>query len=559
MHRPLCYADAIINVTSPASMMNLSIVSSVLLFATGLPAVAAPTPTGAELFTQHCAMCHQAGGQGVPNVFPPLAESDFIQKERTKSIQALCEGLKGPITVKGKEYNSAMPMVILDDASVAAVLTHVFSSWGNNEKPVTEVEVAEARSKTKFPTFAALKAAASFSPLPAAPAGWNLREAGQLQFSPVRMAHRKGDPVVMILSGEGNIWSFNPATGESAMVLAATNYIDPKFGNSAVYGIGWDRENHFYITCNQRVEHQIPNVNHVTIWRTKAIPVGTVVDQLPKPEAWFQVDYPWGIGGFNHGISHIAQGPDGMMYVASGSRTDGGETGNDERYSREGETPITACIWKLDPTKSSPAIEVVARGMRNPFGFTWTNLGELYAGVNGPDADESEELDHVVAGKHYGFPFQFGDSDRKPYAYTPKPPDGLKFTHPVVNLGPDGLGYAGQAPASTFTPHSSPAGMIWLEDEIYPAPYRHSFLITRFGNLLQREKDSGFDLLQVSLQGTKNEIETASVKTLLQPLARPIDIVEFKPGKLLIAEYGRAITYAGGLGQPGRILEFFVK
>ena len=515
---------------------------------------------GSAIYTQYCAMCHQAGGQGVAGVFPPLAKSDFLKLHRTKAIQAACEGLSGKITVNGKEYNGAMPLVVLDDDKLAAVLTYVFTSWGNEEAPVKPDEVAQARAGTKFPTYAKLLAANGFSPLPKAPDGWEIQEAGQLQFSPARMAHRPGDDKILLLTGDGHVWNFSPTTGQSMHVLAPSDYLDPKQGGAATYGIGWDKENHFYITSNQRQEFVIPHVNLATVWRTPAIAPGASLDALPKPTAWFQTKYNWGIGGFNHGISHVAQGPNGFLYVTSGSRTDGGETGNDERYSREGETPVTACLWKLDPKSDQPRLETIAHGMRNAFGYAWTAAGEHYAVVNGPDADTPEELDHIKPGQHYGFPYQFGNSTGKPYPYTPDAPAGLTFTHPVQNQGPDALDYQGKAPTATFTPHSSPAGIIWLEDPAYPEAFRHSFLTVRFGNLLAREKDSGFDLLQIKLNPiTKGGPETATIKTILSPLARPIDLIEFKPGHILIAEYSRGITYAAGLGQPGRILSLKVK
>ncbi len=514
---------------------------------------------GQSLYTQYCAMCHQAGGQGIPAIFPPLAKSDFLKQQRIKAIQAPCEGLSGKIVVNGLEYNSAMPMVVLDDVKLAAVMTYIFTSWGNAEAPVDEKEVAQARAGTKFPTFVKLQAANGFSPLPTAPEGWELAEAGQLQFSPARMAYRPGDSMVLLLTGDGHVWNFSPSTGQAAHLLAPSDYLDPKQGTPASYGIGWDREHHFYITSNQRQEFVIPNVNLATVWRTTPILPGSPLTSLPKPTAWFQTKYNWGIGGFNHGISHIAQGPDGFLYVTSGSRTDGGELGNDERYSKEGETPVTACLWKLDPKLEHPILETFAHGMRNAFGFAWTSAGEHYAVVNGPDADMPEELDHLKPGKHYGFPYQFGDSTAKAYPYTPEAPVGLTFTYPVLNQGPDGLDYQKKIPTATFTPHSSPAGIIWLEDEIYPSAYRHSFFTVRFGNLLTRDQDSGFDLLQIKLNPATESGETATIKTILHPLARPIDLIEYRPGHLLIAEYSRGITYAAGLGQPGRILSFRLK
>ncbi len=525
-----------------------------------MPSVgAAPAPNGAALYGQYCAMCHQAGGQGIPKIFPPLAKSDFLKTNRTKAIQAPCEGLSGKITVNGEDYLGAMPMVVLDDDALAAVMTHVFTSWGNQEPIADAAEVAKARAGTKFPTFAKLQEANGFGALPTAPEGWELQEAGQLQFSPVRLAHRPGDATILILTSDGHVWNFSPASGASVHVLAPTDYLDLKHGNPVTYGIGWDRENHLYITSNQCETFTIPHRNHTTVWRTPVIAPGASLEKLPKPTAWFQTTYNWGIGGFNHGISHVAHGPDGFMYVASGSRTDGGETGNDERYSKEGEIPESACLWKLDPKSDHPTLETFAHGMRNAFGFAWTAAGEHYAVVNGPDADMPEELDHLKPGKHYGFPYQFGNSSIKPYPHTPTAPTELKFTFPVLNLGPDGLDYDRKVPTATFTPHSSPAGMIWLEDKIYPAAYRHSFFVVRYGNLLQKQADSGFDLLQIKLQPQTDDTETAVIKTLLHPLARPIDLIEYAPGHLIIAEYSRGRTYAAGLGQPGRLLSLRLK
>jgi len=48
---------------------------------------------------------------------------------------------------------------------------------------------------------------------------------------------------------------------------------------------------------------------------------------MVKMGPWFVHRYPYGVGPFNHGVSHLAFGLDGMLYVSSGSRTDGGEAG----------------------------------------------------------------------------------------------------------------------------------------------------------------------------------------------------------------------------------------
>ena len=138
----------------------------------------------------------------------------------------------------------------------------------------------------------------------------------------------------------------------------------------------------------------------------------------------------------HHGMGHIASGPDGMLYLSSGSRTDSGEAGNDPRISNEGETPLTSCLWKLDPKAENPRIEVVARGLRNAYGFAWDDVGRLFTVSNGPDSDAPEEMNLIKPGNHYGFPYQYSDWSvaRRLYAHTPAAPAGMEFTMPLANL-----------------------------------------------------------------------------------------------------------------------------
>jgi nitrite reductase (NO-forming) len=114
------------------------------------------TQAGSVLFKGTCSTCHQPNGEGLANVFPPLARSDFLAKTPQRAIEVVLNGLTGPITVNGNSYNSVMPpMSQLNDDEVANILTYVQSSWGNNGPQVTAKQVAEMRAKTKRPEGAA--------------------------------------------------------------------------------------------------------------------------------------------------------------------------------------------------------------------------------------------------------------------------------------------------------------------------------------------------------------------------------------------------------------------
>ncbi len=95
---------------------------------------------GREVYNDFCMQCHLADGKGTPNVFPPLAESDWLINKRKESIHAIKYGLNGPIKVNGKPYNSAMTSMGLEDEEIADVMNYIMNSWGNTQKTMVTVE-----------------------------------------------------------------------------------------------------------------------------------------------------------------------------------------------------------------------------------------------------------------------------------------------------------------------------------------------------------------------------------------------------------------------------------
>jgi nitrite reductase (NO-forming) len=105
---------------------------------------------GEVLFKGTCSACHQDTGAGIPNVFPPLAKSDYLLADRKRAIGIVLNGLSGAVTVNGANYNSVMPpMSQLNDDEVANILTYTLNSWGNSVGAVTADEVKQVRGSTK--------------------------------------------------------------------------------------------------------------------------------------------------------------------------------------------------------------------------------------------------------------------------------------------------------------------------------------------------------------------------------------------------------------------------
>lgn len=102
---------------------------------------------GQALFAGTCSTCHQANGQGLEGVFPPLAGSDWIKADPKRVPQVILHGLVGPVKVNGKDYNSNMPpMNQLTDDEVANISTYVLNSWGNPGGQITKDEAAKIRA-----------------------------------------------------------------------------------------------------------------------------------------------------------------------------------------------------------------------------------------------------------------------------------------------------------------------------------------------------------------------------------------------------------------------------
>ncbi|HTG00971.1 MAG TPA: c-type cytochrome [Nitrospirota bacterium] len=104
---------------------------------------------GAELYRTSCANCHQINGQGVPNVFPPLAGDPVVTaQDPSEHIKIVLFGKAGG-AINGRKYQTPMPAWAgqLSDEEAAAVINHERTSWGNNAPPITSEEIARVRSE----------------------------------------------------------------------------------------------------------------------------------------------------------------------------------------------------------------------------------------------------------------------------------------------------------------------------------------------------------------------------------------------------------------------------
>lgn len=108
----------------------------------GTPAVAdagaAGGVDGKTVYAAQCAACHQATGQGVPGVFPPLDNSEWVQGDARIVANILLHGVNGELEVAGQTYQGMMPpFPQLSDEELAAVATYIRSAWSNKADAIT--------------------------------------------------------------------------------------------------------------------------------------------------------------------------------------------------------------------------------------------------------------------------------------------------------------------------------------------------------------------------------------------------------------------------------------
>ncbi|MCP4903469.1 MAG: c-type cytochrome [bacterium] len=107
---------------------------------------------GAELYAMTCATCHGAKGRGSAGLAPPLAKSRWVRDADEWLVRIALQGVRGPISVRGKTWNASMPGhghdPRFDDEGLAGLLTFLRRAWGHGDRPVAPRTVSRIRNAT---------------------------------------------------------------------------------------------------------------------------------------------------------------------------------------------------------------------------------------------------------------------------------------------------------------------------------------------------------------------------------------------------------------------------
>jgi glucose/arabinose dehydrogenase len=208
-----------------------------------------------------------------------------------------------------------------------------------------------------------------------------------------------------------------------------------------------------------------------------------------------------GLPNGRHQQDNIVAGPDGRLYLGSGSTCNACP----QRDRR------SAAILSLLP--SGKDLRVVASGLRNPYGLAFDAHGQLWATDNGRDElslNAPDELNRIVPGHRYGFPGCYG-----------------------VRRG---TGCAGtDPPAAVFEPHSSADGLAFAPASFAPGMGGDAFVAcwgTYFGTA------HGRYVARVHFANGRTTV-TRFATGFDHPLA-----VAFAPGgQMLVADWGTGIIW----------------
>lgn len=104
---------------------------------------------GKALYGNLCSACHTPSGEGIPSLFPRLAQAPLVNNaDPTSLIRVVLAGSRAGSTDE-RPTAPAMPSFAwnLSDTEIASVVTYVRNSWGNAAAVVTGGQVKDAREE----------------------------------------------------------------------------------------------------------------------------------------------------------------------------------------------------------------------------------------------------------------------------------------------------------------------------------------------------------------------------------------------------------------------------
>lgn len=256
-----------------------------------------------------------------------------------------------------------------------------------------------------------------------------------------------------------------------------------------------------------------------------------------------------------HTLKNIKLSPDGYLFINVGSscnvcvETDPLRA-TILRYTQDGK-PAGELLTLGRHQQSA----VWARGLRNTQGYAWhPQTGAMYATNNGADNRSAskngevndelppEHLNKIEAGKHYGWPHCWADLNNKAQVEDPN------FSAEA------GFCKATQTPEITFTSHSTPIGITFLDKTNWPDQYKQDAIVALHGSW-NRKQASGYKLVRVKFKNNQpSEVEDFATGWLAgyDVSGRPVDVAVGTDAALYVSDDKAGVIYRISYQSPAK-------
>jgi len=272
------------------------------------------------------------------------------------------------------------------------------------------------------------------------------------------------NPRMLAFSADGTLYATRRTVGDVVMLKDAdgdgrADAPRSVASRAGMHGIAFDGDRVFLATVNDVYVADVAEDGSFGA-------LERIIDDLPD--------------GGQHPNRTLAMGPDGKLYISSGSTCNACAETN----------PENATMLRAEPDGSSRTI--FASGLRNTIGFDWQpSSGQLWGMDHGIDwlGDDAqiEELNLIEQGRKYGWPYVFGMGEHNPQD---NPPGGI---------GLEDWAAASQEPAIGYTPHAAPMQMAFYDGTAFPEAYRGDAFISMRGSW-NRRPPSGYEVVRVDFE-----------------------------------------------------------
>jgi glucose/arabinose dehydrogenase len=206
-----------------------------------------------------------------------------------------------------------------------------------------------------------------------------------------------------------------------------------------------------------------------------------------------------------HSNSGLIVADDGLIYMTVGGTSDHGPELN----------PLGGTILTM-PVDGGGAVDIYARGFRNPYDIAFCPDGRLYASDNGPDSinddvDETapDEVNLVLEGRNYGYPDYFGPQD---------PSTGT------------------ESPIAQLPLRAGATGIVCHDGSGLPQAYAGNLFVTMWGTFTS-PVETGKRVMRVEVSETDEGEIFGTVTQFAVGFGHPIDILQEPDGGLLVLDF----------------------